>query len=710
MPTPARRSRPSTFLRCIAALGACGGLGVAACGAERPQDLPPGSAFVEQRLTRGESGPADLLLVIDDSASMAERPWVAEAAAEMVRRVVAPPCVDDRGVEVDPPARAEPGGGCPAGSRAAWQAVDDLNIGVITTSIGAAGRAERCIGDGGAEVARGDAGARLMTRWAPDAIDDVATWQDRGFLAWDPMGRRRCGTEPDAYCTGIADLDTLVARIQTIVQGVGTGGCGDEAPLEAAWRFLGDPAPTLGVDEDGAPFGVDEDLLAQRAAFLRPWSYVMVALITDEDDCSFRRDAVGLYGTDPGSPMPRPRRECADDPASACCVSCIEPAPDGCPGDGGCELPGCQDPAACPGNFHAISSENDRQWRCRDPKRRFGLDLLYPTARYANGFGQRRIDPARLDLAAEEPDGGVENTLVTEHGVHVLVVGPVGWESIARRNADDAPDLLRGLDADGSPRGGYQTARELSATATWRALLADVPGNEAPIRLLSVVDGLSDETWRGDDASSVASIAPPRLDAEPPRALDVGFEAAAAMLIPSSPCGGSWRHGSSAGAPRFKCGGGCFPARLEPDDAGDVECHVIEAHDSDGDRDPTTTATCACDPGATRLDLDDGQGRYADWIRERLAEEEVHPGYDCFCAIPPVPGDARDEASPRHACLHDALPGVGVDGWCYLDAEAGLGNEDLLASCPPGEQRLIRLVGEGEVRAGARLHIGCLAR
>ena len=37
-----------------------------------------------------------------------------------------------------------------------------------------------------------------------------------------------------------------------------------------------------------------------------------------------------------GAAMPKPRSECADDPGNACCVSCIEPVPDGCSGDGGC--------------------------------------------------------------------------------------------------------------------------------------------------------------------------------------------------------------------------------------------------------------------------------------------------------------------------------------------------------------------------------------
>lgn len=705
MHRPPRRPRFVDHLRVAAGLGLCSAFTTPACDSgPPPEGLEP---LVEQRLYGGGWQPVDLLLVVDDSASMAQHPHVAESTAEMVRRLVAPPCVDDRGVEVDPPVRAAPGGGCPTGTRAAWAPVRDLNVGVITTSVGAAGRADRCIGDGGAEVGRGDAGAHLMTRWSPDAIDDVETWEGRGFLAWDPEGIRRCGTTPDAYCAGIDDLDTLVARVQTIVQGVGSGGCGDEAPLEAAWRFLGDPAPSLGVDDDGIPFGVDEELLAQRAAFLRPWSRVVVALITDEDDCSFRRDAVGRYGTDPGSPMPRPRAECVDDPASPCCASCIEAAPVGCEGDGGCDMPGCQDPEKCPGNFHATSSENDRQYRCLDPKRRFGLDLLYPVTRYAQGFQSPVVNPTRIDLAADGGPGEVDNLLVLEHEVHLLAIAPVDWQRIARRDAAGTPDLLHGLDPGGSPRGGYRSVGELTEDAAWSELVADVPGNDAPIRLLSVAEHLHGSFGDLSRRSSLGAITPPRLGGEGPRLLDVGFEAAAADLAPSSPCGASFRSGDgSSDALRWKCGHArCMSEPLQVDASGDASCLVVEGYDSDGDGDPATTARCACDPGDLRFDLDDAHARYVHAIRR-----DEPSGNDCFCAVPRAAGDPDDPSSPRHACLHDPLPGEGVDGWCYLDETAGLGAADLLRSCPLEERQLVRVVGRGEPRLAATLHIGCIPR
>lgn len=695
------------LLGALAAITALAGLGVAACGADPAQDLGPGSTFVERRLTWTGGEAIDLLLVVDDSGSMEKRPHLAQSAAEMVRRLVAPPCVDERGVEIVPGARATPGGACPQGTAAAWAPVEDLGVGIITTSLGAAGRGDRCVGDDGGPVSRGDSRARLMARSSPGGIDDVPTWQGRGFLAWDPAGTRRCDTRPDAYCAGLGDADELVARVQTIVAGLGAGGCGDEAPLEAAWRFLGDPTPPIGVDEAGRPRGLDEELLAQRAAFLRPGSRLVVALVTDEDDCSFRIDEVGRYGTDAGSPMPRPREECAGDPGHPCCVSCIEATPVGCRGTGGCQLPGCQDPAACPENFHADADQNDRRWRCVDSKRRFGLDLLYPPARYVSGFTQWLINPRRLDLAPDGSEDDVENRLVAEHEVHLLMIGPVDWEVLARRNAVGDPDLVHGLDPEGTPRGGYQSVDELRSSGAWDPLVADVAGNDAPIRLLTVAGELG-SGWDDGAVATLASIQPPRTEGDPPRALDVGFEAAASELAGRSTCG-PWRR-LPGGVPGDGCGSTCMAVQLEAEVDGSVACHLLEARDSDGDGDPSTATLCGCDPGEARLEPDGDTARYADWIRERMLAEDVPPGYDCLCVIPQVAGDGRDPASPRHACQHDELPGPGVDGWCYVDPGTGSGNPDLLTTCHPNERRLVRLVGRGQLGGEGRLHIACASR
>lgn len=240
-----------------------------ACSPDPAQDLGPGSSWAEVRTTTSVATPVDLLLVVDDSASMASRPEVAEATAEMVRRLVAPVCVDDAGVPLGPSARADPLGRCPEGSQPERTPIVDLNVGVITTSLGAGGRADLCADDdGGTGVTRGDGRAHLVARSSPDAADDVPTWEGLGVLAWDPFQARPCPAGRTGRCPGLTDADELVDRARTIVAGVGTTGCGDESPLEAAVRFLVDPAPRIAVGDAA----LDEALLAHREVFLRPHS------------------------------------------------------------------------------------------------------------------------------------------------------------------------------------------------------------------------------------------------------------------------------------------------------------------------------------------------------------------------------------------------------------------------------------------------------
>ena len=74
------------------------------------------------------------------------------------------------------------------------------------------------------------------------------------------------------------------------MSGIGESGCGLEAQLESAYRFLSQPDPWASVKLDqanqAAYVGVDDTLLAQRKAFLRPDSLVVVVMLTDEDDSS----------------------------------------------------------------------------------------------------------------------------------------------------------------------------------------------------------------------------------------------------------------------------------------------------------------------------------------------------------------------------------------------------------------------------------------
>ena len=109
-------------------------------------------------------------------------------------------------------------------------------------------------------------------------------------------------------------------KLQDIIGGVGFSGCGYEAPLEAFYRFLVEPTPhALVTVQNGTAVltGVDQTVLDQRAAFLRPDSAVLIVVVTDEDDCSIidgGQNYLAAQLAAGGVPfqLPRARSECED--------------------------------------------------------------------------------------------------------------------------------------------------------------------------------------------------------------------------------------------------------------------------------------------------------------------------------------------------------------------------------------------------------------
>jgi hypothetical protein len=102
---------------------------------------------------------------------------------------------------------------------------------------------------------------------------------------------------------GSTDVNALVADAEKLVAGVGEAGCGLEAQLESAYRFLIQPDPWVKVTLDqfnqadlGGPGDIDIELLTQRKAFLRPDSLVVVVMLTDEEDSSPDPLSVGGQG------------------------------------------------------------------------------------------------------------------------------------------------------------------------------------------------------------------------------------------------------------------------------------------------------------------------------------------------------------------------------------------------------------------------------
>ncbi|HZO11696.1 MAG TPA: hypothetical protein VFB62_00505 [Polyangiaceae bacterium] len=328
--------------------------------------------------------------------------------------------------------------------------VDDLHIGIVTTSLGSLG------GDACDDATQNDRG-RLVARDRDG--NSVPTYQSLGFLKWDPQKTY----DPP----GIADPATLRTQLWQMVLGTGGEGCPFEATLESFYRFLVDPDPYENVELDAEQkaqlVGTDRELLAQRAAFLRPDSLVIVLLLTDENDCSLR--AGGQYWQVAQRELPeRPgqpfhvwpgRTACAIDPDDACCTSCALDPPEHCESE------------ECAAPLDEMSDPIDL--RCFQPKRRFGIDFLQPIDRYVSGLTAQRV--------ADRHGALRDNPLFIggRHRWHVVVAAMVGvpWQDIARRADNGEPDLLRGLDAQGEPVGGLQSAAELREGGTWDVILGD---------------------------------------------------------------------------------------------------------------------------------------------------------------------------------------------------------------------------------------------
>jgi len=380
--------RAAAFLLAAALPLACAGRSdledsLADAGAEGGAPDPDGAGPPAPSV---RSNKLDLLLVLDNSRYLdTAHGLLVDTLPYLLDRLARPACVNGFGTVVAE--TASPSDPCPVGVRD-FAPLRDVHIGVISTSIGGHG-ADICNTDNGGVNATSDDHAHLLTR--AGASGAVPTWQNKGFLFWDP-GQ---GASPP----GEADLGALETDLRTIVGGVGTWGCGFESQLESIYRFLVDPTPYLDItvqNGKAVPSGVDEVLLQQRADFLRPDSLVAVLLLTDEDDCSTREGGQYWVVNQAIGPdkkpfrMPRARSICAEDPYDPCCVSCAQTPPAGC-------TPAESDPACA-----SVSSdiEDPINLRCFDQKRRFGVDFLYPTSRYVHGFTQPTVSNRDGEIVA----------------------------------------------------------------------------------------------------------------------------------------------------------------------------------------------------------------------------------------------------------------------------------------------------------------------
>ena len=85
--------------------------------------------------------------------------------------------------------------------------------------------------------------------------------------------------------------------------------------------------------------------------------------------------------------------------------------------------------------------------------------------------------------------------------------------------------------------------------------------------------------------------------------------------------------------------------------------------------------------------------------------------FNCFCEVPQLTGAAT--GAPLWTCQNDPseMPvdqsGAVVDGYCYVDADQGVGNPEVVERCPEDDRRLLRFVGDGQARNGHTLFLAC---
>ncbi|MET0413748.1 MAG: hypothetical protein ABW217_20735 [Polyangiaceae bacterium] len=417
------------------------------------QQLDSGLPLGPPTLVQSGLAPAklDLLFMIDNSISMQDKQNLLDLTnLNVLGRLSNPDCVGaDRTRTAMPDAEAP----CPEGQQRAFRPITDVHVGIITSSLGDSGANEACVAP-----ETQDMGRLIGTLRGPEQGADGA-----GFLAW------RAGD----------NLATLNQSFQRMLRAVGESGCGYEMSLESWYRFLIDPAPYLSLervactpeetalncrrplaDENGR-VALDEALLAQRAAFLRPDSLLAIVMLTDENDCSVRFEPqswVVVSTTATVQPMYRGSPTCEVNPNHFCCYLCVLGPPEGCEAE-----------PVCDEGTRLAQADDGPNLRCLDQRRRFGYDFLYPTERYVNALREPELclSDAALNEASCAAEELVANPLFVGDRApqDVFLAGIVGvpWQRLeASVGADGdalAANVLR-----------FKSAGEL-ADGTWEQIL-----------------------------------------------------------------------------------------------------------------------------------------------------------------------------------------------------------------------------------------------
>lgn len=451
------------------AVGATGGVGQQQAAGASGQSSSAGGVGGAANPSVTGFDKIDILLMIDNSLGMGEKQTIlATAVSQMLRRLANPDCVDSTGAGAASVSPTEPTTACPAGSKREFAPVNDIHLGVVTSSLGDFG---------------GDICPEPQNSFHPTAASNSPQNNAQNDHAWLLGALPRSGLGSPFLSWTVADAQNFGTAIgnkqiefANFVNAATEIGCGNEMGLEAWYRFLVDPKPPLDViaidQQQNSRSAVDTNILAQRQAFLRPDSLLVVVMLSDENDCSMRD--TGSYAwvamsAGAGFRMWRGSSICATNPNDPCCYSCML----------GSTTLGvsqacldqdttCRQAGTATGTAKLPAASDDVNVRCRQQKKRFGFDLLFPPSRYVNALIKTELCPdqtygdldcncteARAKGVACEPNLAtkVRNPIFTNlnlatsptgplrvdaQGVYVAGVVGIPWQDLALDTATNA--------------------------------------------------------------------------------------------------------------------------------------------------------------------------------------------------------------------------------------------------------------------------------
>jgi hypothetical protein len=762
------KTRAKRWLGAALTLGAS----VAVFGAQGCLDRPvvpitPGKGGITVsriRVTRVDK--VDLLIVVDNSISMADK------QSELGRRM--PELV---AALTDP--TPDPVTGKPAN-------VLDMHVGVITSSLGSHGTSACAVeitnkanndrghlmpraGEGGGNgwnlATANDASLKTPTVACPTPVAATP-------LSWVFKPESDPAAQFKGYPGGAGQLEVATS---CVVASAKEQGCGYEETWEAMYHFLADPAPyakaevkcTFGISGDACGSnkiiveGLDEELLAQRKAFLRQDSLLAVVVLSDENDASLKPAGLNWlpWGYGKGQ-MQRGWAACENvpddfEPETTAefiklhdeykCFSCFEKG-----GDPNCGVAWAKDP---------LNNDVDgRNLRAMRQTNRYGYNFLWGRQRYVDALTKGQVFGSDNKLGANPIFAGgfrtqelivvativgVPQKLVTDTAGNPKELETADWDAIQGPIGKRDPHMIETIKPrDGIPR--YAGDRSIDPVNGGDRDIAD--GDDLQYACIEArsAPGTNNDCEGSEPAKRNPLCATdgtqPYFKAYPGLrhlriAKDLGISGFVASI-----CAKSYAPAIRGITDKLKAAlnSQCLRTSLSPDPSGNVNCLIIESLKEGSDTGQTCEqiAKGLCTPGAApcrRPDTD-----YPPITPEQAAAQLNLPitvvGADGTASPSQtqaivengnvyVIGDDKPTAKKHLVCELEQLqgavqqscitdPAAKIDpatggGWCYSSGE---NLQKVAPQCIKlGAPGTVRFLGGAEPRNGSEVFTYCVS-